>query len=130
MKAAAKHTTLSIPSQKTENSPSLPPETQQKINNFINELKSKDNDKALFLSVFSTLVRLKKDEKENFIAGVVQTIKSTSGYDSASLHDKFMKGLKRYMAISFMNQPFADQLNKNMLRFNIDGDNDDDDLDI
>lgn len=130
MKSAAKHTTLLMPSQKTGNSPTLPPETQQKINNFINELKSKDNDKALFLSVFSTLVRLKKNEKEKFIAGVVQTIKSTSSDDSASLHDKFMKGLKRYMAISFMNQPFADQLNKNMLRFNIDGDNDDDDLDI
>ncbi|WP_353243465.1 hypothetical protein [Providencia sp.] len=104
----------------------IPPKTQEKIDKFIEKLQSKETDKDFFSAIFSTLTRLKKNEKENFIAGTAQMLKSLPSDGTPSLYDKFTKGLKRYMAINLMNQPFTEQLNKNISSLNIDGNDDDD----
>lgn len=117
--------TTHFASSTTKHTVDIPPKTQEKIDKFIEKLQSKETDKDFFSAIFSTLTRLKKNEKENFIAGTAQMLKSLPNDGTPSLYDKFTKGLKRYMAINLMNQPFTEQLNKNISNFNIDGDDED-----
>ncbi|MFD1093029.1 hypothetical protein [Providencia vermicola] len=127
IKTATKHVEFSAP-KTVKNIVDISAESQKKIDKFIKQLQSKETDKDFFSTIFSTLTRLKKNEKENFIAGTVQTLKSLPSDSLPSLYDKFTKGLNRYMAINLMNQPFTEQLNRNLSHFNVDG-NDDDDWD-
>ncbi|WP_255586261.1 hypothetical protein [Providencia sp. R33] len=121
----AKGTTLSA-SSTIKHTVNISPKTQEKIDKFIEKFQSKETDKEFFSTIFSTLIRLKKNEKENFIAGTAQVLKSLPNDGMPSLYDKFTNGLKRYMAINLMNQPFTEQLNKNISSFNIDGNDEDD----
>lgn len=110
---------------KTERTP-LKQEDNMKIDKFINGLQQKDSDKEFFAYVFKTLIHLKKNEKEQFIAGVSQALRSLHDNGIPSLNERFTNALKRYMSISLMNGPISSQFNQNMNQFNIDGDDDDD----
>lgn len=103
----------------------LKQEDNMKIDNFINGLQQKDSDKEFFAYVFKTMIHLKKNEKEQFIAGTSQALRSLHDSEIPSLNERFNKALKRYMSISLMNGPMSSQLSQNMSQFNIDGDDDD-----
>ncbi|MBO1915910.1 hypothetical protein J4727_04030 [Providencia rettgeri] len=62
------------------------PIEKNKVNNFIDELKSKGDDKIFFSHVFKTMIALGKDEKQNFIAGVSQALQSSNDSELVSLN--------------------------------------------
>ncbi|MBO1929723.1 hypothetical protein J4731_21010 [Providencia rettgeri] len=64
------------------------PYRKNKVNNFIDELKSKGDDKIFFSHVFKTMIALGKDEKQNFIAGVSQALQSSNDSELVSLNKK------------------------------------------
>lgn len=106
----------------------LSPNEKNKINQFINELKSREDKKEFFAHIFKTMIHLGKDEKQIFVAGVAQTFKSSDDPEMQSLSTKFTKALSRYMSISLMSIPLTNQLNHNISSITLDGDNDDDDI--
>ncbi|MTC27319.1 hypothetical protein GKR56_04020 [Providencia alcalifaciens] len=107
-----------------KNIPHISENAEEKLNLFIQEFTNQDSQKSQFLLVFKTMINLNRKDKESFIANVAQTLKSSSEA-SPSLYEDFTKSLQRYMAITFMNAPFTEQLNKNMTNFNIEGDDED-----
>ncbi|BBG60753.1 Uncharacterised protein [Providencia rustigianii] len=112
-----------------KNIPHISEETDVKVTKFITELQNHDNEKARFAFVFKTMINLNRSEKESFIEQVGKTLKSSSE-EGSPLYKDFTKALQRYMAISLMNTPFTDQLNKNMTNININDDADDEDDDL
>lgn len=101
-----------------------------KVNQFIDELKSRVDKKEFFSHVFKTMIHLGKDEKEKFIAGVVQTLKSSADPESELLNQKFNKSLCRYMSISLMSTPLMNQLSHNMSSFSLEGSDDEEEIDL
>lgn len=81
------------------------PKEKNKINKFIDELKSKEDRKVFFSHVFKTMITLGRDEKQNFITGVSQILQSSSDPELVSLNKKFNRSLSHYMAISLMSAP-------------------------
>ncbi|WP_336432667.1 hypothetical protein [Providencia rettgeri] len=102
----------------------LSPKEKNKINKFIDELKSKEDDKIFFAHVFKTVIKLGRDEKQNFITGVHQTLGSSSDPEIASLNQKFKRSLSHYMSISLMSAPLNNQIRHNMTSFNLEGNDD------
>ncbi|MEX6203451.1 hypothetical protein AB6G29_15310 [Providencia hangzhouensis] len=105
----------------------LYPIEKNKVNNFIDELKSKGDDKIFFSHVFKTMIALGKDEKQNFIAGVSQALQSSNDPELVSLNKKFNRSLNHYMSISLMSAPLSNQLRHNMTNINLEGSDDEDD---
>ncbi len=106
----------------------LSPNEKNKINQFISELKSREDKKEFFAHIFKTMIHLGKDEKQNFVAGVAQVFQSSDDPEMQSLNTKFTKALCRYMSISLMSTPLTNQLNHNISNVTLEGDNDDDDI--
>ncbi|EJD6048061.1 MULTISPECIES: hypothetical protein [Providencia] len=105
------------------------PKEKNKINKFIDELKSKEDRKVFFSHVFKTMITLGRDEKQNFITGVSQILQSSSDPELVSLNKKFNRSLSHYMAISLMSAPLSNQLRHNMTNINLEGnDNEEDEL--
>ncbi len=105
------------------------PKEKNKINKFIDELKSKEDRKVFFSHVFKTMITLGRDEKQNFITGVSQILQSSSDPELVSLNKKFNRSLSHYMAISLMSAPRSNQLRHNMTNINLEGnDNEEDEL--
>lgn len=105
------------------------PKEKNKINKFIDELKSKEDRKVFFSHVFKTMITLGRDEKQNFITGVNQILQSSSDPELVSLNKKFNRSLSHYMAISLMSAPLSNQLRHNMTNINLEGnDNEEDEL--
>ncbi|MEX0422709.1 hypothetical protein KDV38_03025 [Providencia rettgeri] len=104
----------------------LSPKEKNKVNNFIDELKSKGDDKIFFSHVFKTMIALGKDEKQNFIAGVSQVLQSSNDPELVSLNKKFNRSLNHYMSISLMSTSLNNQLRHNMTNINLEGNNDED----
>ncbi|RFT08786.1 hypothetical protein DYB39_17725 [Providencia rettgeri] len=105
------------------------PKEKNKINKFIDELKSKEDRKVFFSHVFKTMITLGRDEKQNFISGVSQILQSSSDPELVSLNKKFNRSLSHYMAISLMSAPLSNQLRHNMTNINLEGnDNEEDEL--
>lgn len=105
------------------------PKEKNKINKFIDELKSKEDRKLFFSHVFKTMITLGRDEKQNFITGVSQILQSSSDPELVSLNKKFNRSLSHYMAISLMSAPLSNQLRHNMTNINLEGnDNEEDEL--
>ncbi|MEQ5574130.1 hypothetical protein ABN306_14980 [Providencia huaxiensis] len=105
----------------------LSPKEINKINKFIDELKSKGDDKIFFSHVFKTMITLGKDEKQNFIAGVSQTLQSSSDPELSSLNKKFKRSLNHYMSISLMSIPLNNQTRHNMTNISLEGNDDEED---
>lgn len=118
------HIMKDIQNYHEKNIPHISENTEEKLNLFIQEFTKQDNAKSQFLLVFKTMINLNRSDKESFIAQTAQTLKSSSEA-SPSLYKDFTKAIQRYMAITLMNTPFREQLNKNMTSFNIEGDNED-----
>ncbi|MTC16353.1 hypothetical protein [Providencia alcalifaciens] len=118
------HIMKDIQNYHEKNIPHMSENAEEKLNLFIQEFTNQDSQKSQFLLVFKTMINLNRKDKESFIANVAQTLKSSSEA-SPSLYKDFTKSLQRYMAITFMNAPFKEQLNKNMTNFNIEGDDED-----
>ncbi|EPG7688168.1 hypothetical protein LL050_001706, partial [Providencia rettgeri] len=97
------------------------PKEKNKINKFIDELKSKEDRKVFFSHVFKTMITLGRDEKQNFITGVSQILQSSSDPELVSLNKKFNRSLSHYMAISLMSAPLSNQLRHNMTNINLEG---------
>ncbi|EMT6576410.1 MULTISPECIES: hypothetical protein [Providencia] len=106
----------------------LSPQESNKVDQFINELKSKDDKKIFFSHVFKTMIRLGRNEKKNFIAGVSQTLQSSSDPEFVSLNKRFNSSLSHYMAISLACVPLSNQLRHNMASISLEGDNDEGEL--
>ncbi|MEY0662687.1 hypothetical protein AB7281_08635 [Providencia rettgeri] len=105
------------------------PKEKNKINKFIDELKSKEDRKVFFSHVFKTMITLGRDEKQNFITGVSQILQSSSDPELVSLNKKFNRSLSHYMAISLMSAPLSNQFRHNMTNINLEGnDNEKDEL--
>ncbi|EPO5266286.1 hypothetical protein ACUBYX_003242 [Providencia rettgeri] len=105
------------------------PKEKNKINKFIDELKSKEDRKVFFSHVFKTMITLGRDEKQKFITGVSQILQSSSDPELISLNKKFNRSLSHYMAISLMSAPLSNQLRHNMTNINLEGnDNEEDEL--
>ncbi|HEM7130771.1 MULTISPECIES: hypothetical protein [Providencia] len=105
------------------------PKEKNKINKFIDELKSKEDRKVFFSHVFKTMITLGRDEKQNFITGVSQILQSSTDPELVSLNKKFNRSLSHYMAISLMSAPLSNQLRHNMTNINLEGnDNEEDEL--
>lgn len=115
-----------------EKIPAIPlsSEEKMKIDDFISQLEHKPNDKDFFAFIFKTMVNLNKEEKEKFITGTAQTLKSYSDENSSSLYEKFTKALKRYQSVILMSSPLSEQLNRNISQIKLESDDDDDDMDI
>lgn len=106
----------------------LSPQEKNKIDQFINELKSKEDKKIFFSHVFKTMIKLGRKEKQKFIAGVSQTLQSSSDPEFVSLNKKFNSSLSHYMAISLASIPLSNQLRHNMTSISLEGDNDEDEI--
>ncbi|HGN1706445.1 TPA: hypothetical protein ACKRTE_002318 [Providencia rettgeri] len=104
----------------------ISPEEKMKIDNFINQLEQKSTEKEFFAYFFKTMTHLNKKEKENFIAGTLQTLKLRTDESSPSLNKLFSKTLKRYMSISLMSSPLSVQFNRNIGQIKLESDDDDD----
>lgn len=129
-KMAARSAPISSLSDKKIDNIPLSLEEKLKIDNFINRLEQKNSDKELFTYVFNTLVHLGKNEKENFIAGASFALKNHHSEGTPSLAERFNNALKRYMSISLMNGPIAEQLNRNINQIKLEVDDDSDELDL
>lgn len=109
----------------------LSSEEKMKIDDFISQLEHKPSDKDFFAFIFKTMVNLNKEEKEKFITGAAQTLKSYPDENSPSLYEKFTKALKRYQSVILMSSPLSEQLNRNISQIKLEpDDDDDDDMDI
>lgn len=104
----------------------ISPEEKMKIDNFINQLEQKSTEKEFFAYFFKTMTHLNKKEKENFIAGTLQTLKLRTDESFPSLNKLFSKTLKRYMSISLMSSPLSVQFNRNIGQIKLESDDDDD----
>ncbi|MEQ5755991.1 MULTISPECIES: hypothetical protein [unclassified Providencia] len=102
----------------------LSPIEKDKINKFIDELKSKEDDKIFFSYVFKTMIKLDKNQKKILISGVNQILQASGSPELASLNKRFNRSANHYMSISLMNTPFINQFNYNMNNINLEGNED------
>lgn len=109
----------------------LSPREKNKVNQFIDELKSKEDQKVFFAHVFKTMITLGKDEKQKFIAGVSQTLQSSIDPELVSLNKRFNSSLCHYMSISLISAPLTNQFRHNMTNISLEGnDGEEDELPI
>ncbi|WP_353167343.1 hypothetical protein [Providencia sp.] len=129
--ASSSHTiNASTSTKKPSENIQMSPEEKIKIDTFIRQLEQKNSDKDFFSYVFNTMIHLKKQEKESFIAGTLQALKLRADETPpSSLYERFNKTLKRYMSISLMSSPLSTQLNRNIGQIKLESDDDDTDID-
>lgn len=110
---------------------------QQEINQFLSQLKiSEDLNNpnpqyrtANFLMLYKKLTNSTLKEKENFIAGVMQTLKNPDAFDNqASLKKTFEQAFYRVSAVNLMNQPFVNQMSDYINSIKIDGDDEEEEI--
>ncbi|HHE6471051.1 TPA: hypothetical protein ACPFI9_003720 [Providencia rettgeri] len=125
-----KNTNVQSNNLKSDTKIDLSPKEQHKVNQFIDELKSKSDKKIFFSYVFKTMIHLGKNEKQNFIAGVSQTLQSSNDPELISLNKKFNRSLSQYMSISLASTPLINQLRHNISNISLENNDDEEEIEL
>lgn len=76
------------------------------------------------------MIHLGKNEKQNFIAGVSQTLQSSNDPELISLNKKFNRSLSQYMSISLASTPLINQLRHNISNISLENNDDEEEIEL